>query len=132
MTDKDIALIAFLPHEIDNFNPESTLIFLNALNPKNLFILVLHTKTSPLDTFLTHFKDFNPSVIKIELNFNGPDPLNIRSRIALKMIMNAHSTAVMTKLGRVVGNTMTNVRAANLKLIGRATYLAKMHIDDIL
>ena len=48
------------------------------------------------------------------------------------MIMNAHSTAVMTKLGRVVGNTMTNVRAANLKLIGRATYLAKMHIDDVL
>ena len=48
------------------------------------------------------------------------------------MLMNAHSTAVMTLLGRVVGNTMTNVRAANLKLIGRATYLAKMHIDDLL
>ncbi len=46
--------------------------------------------------------------------------------------MNAHSTAVMTLLGRVVGNTMTNVRAANLKLIGRATYLSKMHIDDII
>ena len=27
---------------------------------------------------------------------------------------------------------MTNVRAANLKLIGRATYLAKTHIDDII
>ena len=48
------------------------------------------------------------------------------------MLMNAHSTAVMTLLGRVVGNTMTNVRAANLKLIGRATYLAKTHIDDII
>lgn len=48
------------------------------------------------------------------------------------MLMNAHSTAIMTKLGRVVGNTMTNVRAANLKLIGRATYLIKMHVDDIL
>jgi N-acetylmuramic acid 6-phosphate (MurNAc-6-P) etherase len=48
------------------------------------------------------------------------------------MLMNAHSTAVMTILGRVVGNTMTNVRAANLKLIGRATYLAKTHIDDII
>jgi N-acetylmuramic acid 6-phosphate (MurNAc-6-P) etherase len=60
------------------------------------------------------------------------DPLNIRTEIALKMLMNAHSTAVMTKMGRVVGNTMTNVRAGNLKLIGRATYLTKMHVDDVI
>jgi N-acetylmuramic acid 6-phosphate etherase len=59
------------------------------------------------------------------------DPMNIRSEIALKMLMNAHSTAVMTKMGRVVGNTMSNVRAGNLKLIGRATYLTKMHVDDV-
>ena len=58
--------------------------------------------------------------------------MHVRSRIAVKMLMNAHSTAVMTKLGRVVGNTMTNVRAANLKLIGRATYLVKMHVDDFI
>ena len=48
------------------------------------------------------------------------------------MLMNAHSTAVMTKSGRVVGNTMSNVRAGNLKLIGRATYLTKMHVDDLI
>lgn len=48
------------------------------------------------------------------------------------MLMNAHSTAVMTKMGRVVGNTMSNVRAGNLKLIGRATYLTKMHVDDVI
>ena len=47
------------------------------------------------------------------------------------MLMNAHSTAVMTMMGRVVGNTMSNVRAGNLKLIGRATYLIKMHVDDV-
>ncbi len=50
----------------------------------------------------------------------------------MKMLMNAHSTAVMTKMGRVVGNTMSNVRAGNLKLIGRATYLTKMHVDDVI
>ena len=60
------------------------------------------------------------------------DPLNIRAEIGLKMLMNAHSTAVMTMMGRVVGNTMTNVRAGNLKLIGRATYLTKMHVDDVI
>lgn len=57
--------------------------------------------------------------------------MNIRAEISLKMLMNAHSTAVMTNMGRVVGNTMTNVRAGNLKLIGRATYLTKMHVDDV-
>jgi len=66
------------------------------------------------------------------LSQNGEDPLNIRSEIALKMLMNAHSTAVMTRCGRVVGNTMSNVRAGNLKLIGRATYLTKMHVDDVI
>ena len=39
------------------------------------------------------------------------------------MALNSHSTAVMAKLGRVVGNTMTNVRPGNLKLIGWATYI---------
>lgn len=60
------------------------------------------------------------------------DPLNIRTEIGLKMLMNAHSTAIMAKVGRVVGNAMSNVRAGNLKLIGRATYLIKMQIDDVL
>lgn len=60
------------------------------------------------------------------------DPLQIRYQIALKMILNAHSTALMTKLGLVVGNTMTSVRPGNLKLIGRATNLIKVHVDDVL
>ncbi len=127
-----MVMMAFLPHEIDNFNPKHALEFLNGLKPKHLFILLIHNKdNNNLDAFTSHFTGFNPSIINIEVNTSS-DPLNIRSRIALKMIMNAHSTAVMTKLGRVVGNTMSNVRAANLKLIGRATYLAKMHIDDVL
>lgn len=50
----------------------------------------------------------------------------------MKMILNAHSTAIMTKLGLVVGNTMTSVRPGNLKLIGRATNLIRMHVNDIL
>ena len=60
------------------------------------------------------------------------DPMGIRQQIALKMILNAHSTAVMAKLGKVVGNTMTNVSPSNLKLIGRATYLVQLHANDIL
>jgi len=48
------------------------------------------------------------------------------------MLLNAHSTAVMAKLGKVVGNTMTNVSPSNLKLIGRATYLIQSHVNDVL
>ena len=38
----------------------------------------------------------------------------------------------MTKLGLVVGNTMTSVRPGNLKLIGRATNLIRVHVNDVL
>jgi N-acetylmuramic acid 6-phosphate etherase len=37
------------------------------------------------------------------------DPLGIKRQTVLKMLLNAHSTAVMARLGRVVGNTMTSV-----------------------
>jgi len=60
------------------------------------------------------------------------DPFHLNQQIALKMLLNAHSTAVMTYLGRVIGNTMTNVSPSNLKLVGRATYLVQSHVNDIL
>jgi N-acetylmuramic acid 6-phosphate etherase len=60
------------------------------------------------------------------------DPFRLGQHIALKMMLNAHSTAVMAKLGKVVGNTMTNVSPSNLKLIGRATYLIQSHVNDTL
>jgi hypothetical protein len=62
----------------------------------------------------------------------GGDPFRIRQQIAAKMLLNAHSTAVMAKLGKVVGNTMTNVSPSNLKLIGRATFLIQSHVNDVL
>jgi N-acetylmuramic acid 6-phosphate (MurNAc-6-P) etherase len=48
------------------------------------------------------------------------------------MLLNAHSTAIMASLGRVIGNTMTNVSPSNLKLIGRATFLIQSHVNDAL
>ena len=60
------------------------------------------------------------------------DPFGVRAHIVLKMMLNAHSTAVMAKLGKVVGNTMTNVSPSNLKLVGRATYLIQLHVNDML
>ncbi|MHB8056091.1 MAG: hypothetical protein ACYDH3_12680, partial [Candidatus Aminicenantales bacterium] len=63
---------------------------------------------------------------------NKNDPMRILQQMALKMVLNAHSTAVMAKLGKVVGNTMTNVSPSNLKLVGRATYLIQLHVNDVL
>jgi hypothetical protein len=60
------------------------------------------------------------------------DPFGVRRQTGLKMLLNAHSTAVMAGLGRVIGNTMTNVSPSNLKLIGRATYLILSHVNDVI
>ncbi len=60
------------------------------------------------------------------------DPFEVDRQVALKVLLNAHSTAVMARLGKVVGNTMTNVSPSNLKLIGRATFLIQSHVNDVL
>jgi N-acetylmuramic acid 6-phosphate etherase len=65
------------------------------------------------------------------LERNG-DPLGLNRQLILKMLLNGHSTGVMDKLGRVVGNTMTHVNPSNLKLIGRATSLILTHVNDTL
>jgi N-acetylmuramic acid 6-phosphate etherase len=70
-------------------------------------------------------------VVPVSVRDKG-DPFGIRQQMAAKMLLNAHSTAVMAKLGKVVGNTMTNVSPSNLKLIGRATFLIQSHVNDVL
>lgn len=58
------------------------------------------------------------------------DPLAINQHVALKILLNSHSTAVMAALGRVIGNTLTHIRPSNKKFIGRATYLIQSHVND--
>ena len=49
------------------------------------------------------------------------------TRVAVKMVLNAISTCVMVRLGRVMGNTMIYVVPSNLKLIDRATrYIVRL------
>lgn len=71
------------------------------------------------------------SVVIIKIKENN-DPFGLNQQISLKALLNAHSTAVMTRLGKVIGNTMTNVSPSNLKLIGRATFLIQSHVNDVL
>jgi hypothetical protein len=84
------------------------------------------------DRALLQIKDkISSMVIRLAVS-SADDPFGVRRQIALKMLLNAHSTAVMAKLGKVIGNTMTNVSPSNLKLIGRATYLIQSHVNDVL
>jgi len=78
--------------------------------------------------FYEKLKDF---LIVLEIKDKN-DPFSLNQQIALKILLNAHSTAVMARLGKVIGNTMTNVSPSNLKLIGRATYLIQSHVNDVL
>jgi N-acetylmuramic acid 6-phosphate (MurNAc-6-P) etherase len=73
----------------------------------------------------------SPPLIALDIPADD-DPLGLRRQVGLKILLNAHSTAVMTRLGRVIGNTMTNVSPSNLKLIGRATFLIQSHVNDVL
>ncbi len=68
-------------------------------------------------------------VIPVAMEKSG-DPIKLYRQSLLKILLNTHSTAVMARMGRVVGNTMTNVDPSNLKLIGRATYLVMNHVND--
>lgn len=70
------------------------------------------------------------SLLHLPLEQASRDPLMVRQHLGLKMLLNAHSTGVMAKMGRVVSNTMTNVNPGNLKLIGRATFLILSHITE--
>jgi N-acetylmuramic acid 6-phosphate etherase len=57
-----------------------------------------------------------------------PFEIQLFRHLALKMIMNTHSTIVMGRLGRYEGNVMTYLRASNNKLIDRSI----RYIDMIL
>jgi len=60
-----------------------------------------------------------------QLRFPAPAGGLLCAHLYLKLLLNAHSTAVMARLGRCQGNLMTYVRASNLKLIDRAVRYAR-------
>jgi hypothetical protein len=133
---RDLGVLVCLNEEIDGLmKPDS---------PSHRFIRLFKENNASLGLILIDDRDpdevqeiINPLkidadnnvVIHIALPQEG-DPLSVNSQTLLKMLLNGHSTAVMARLGRVVGNTMTHVNPSNLKLIGRATHLILSHVND--
>lgn len=60
--------------------------------------------------------------LSLELDFGSLDILS--KHLMLKMLLNAHSTLLMGRLDRYVGNLMTWVRPSNYKLIDRSVRYA--------
>ena len=98
-------------------------------------ILITDKSSKKISRLIRKIPDFGAegknSLIVVNIGTTN-DPLGINQQIALKILLNAHSTGVMARLGKVIGNTMTNVSPSNLKLIGRATYLIQSHVNDVL
>ena len=81
-----------------------------------------------LTTARQNIQDWNPScaLVSVAIPRTG-FLLDGVTRVGLKMLLNALSTSVMVRLGRVMGNYMIYVVPSNLKLIDRATrYIQKL------
>jgi len=139
--EKDIGVIALLENEMDALlQPESLLVqWLSLLTQARAnagVVIILPHMLSSTDPLLQKIAMLTPQaqIIQLPLPITTKsnlslDPLQIRQHIGLKMLLNAHSTGIMAKLGRIVGNTMTHVNPGNLKLIGRATFLILSHVN---
>jgi N-acetylmuramic acid 6-phosphate (MurNAc-6-P) etherase len=138
----DLGVLACLSPEEDELKMEDSyfwkFIDLFAKSEANVVLILVSNKsangTMKLIQDISNFmKDKKSSFEAIQLEVpSQDDSFGLNQQIALKVLLNAHSSAVMTHLGKVVGNTMVNVSPSNLKLIGRATYLIQSHVNDVL
>lgn len=136
----DLGVVVFLSPEEAEIEKETSYFrrFIDLfLKKKSRLVLLFITEKSAKDISkkIKKIPDFDSeekiSVAIVNIKEKN-DPFSLNQQIALKVLLNAHSTAVMSRLGKVIGNTMTNVSPSNLKLIGRATYLIQSHVNDVL
>ncbi len=122
----DLGVLVLTASEIEELeNPESSFHkFCKLFQRDKALGIIAVTDKKEMDMPNSAFIGINISTLN--------DPLGINEQIALKIILNTHSTGVMALLDKVVGNTMTHVQPSNLKLIGRATFLIQSHVNDVL
>ncbi|MFT4257419.1 MAG: hypothetical protein QM599_10740 [Pseudoxanthomonas sp.] len=108
--------------------------WLRAFAERGIAPLIIHVGNAPLPAASVEAARAASPQTAV-LDFTVPfahDPLQVSQTLGLKMLLNAHSTGIMAKLGRVVGNTMTAVQPSNLKLYGRATFLLQSQVNGVL
>jgi len=134
----DLGVLVCLDEEIDKItipdSPTHRFIRLFKENNASLGLILIDGREPEKIEEIIGPLDLDPD-IDVVMHFGisqAGDPLSISRQTLIKMLLNGHSTAVMARLGRVVGNTMTHVNPSNLKLIGRASYLIQSHVNDTL
>ena len=132
----DLGVVVCVDEEIDELlNPGSSFSrFVSLFKEKRahvVLILVSQRKPQEVQRIVSRLPLVQERDIVLTITLDRTDdPLSLRRQTILKVLLNTHSTAVMTSMGRIVGNTMTNVNPTNLKLVGRATYLITSHVND--
>jgi len=107
--------------------------WLDAATAAGAELVLFSVSARPLDSDVLRDVAALPRPVPvIAVTVSQRDAFELNQTIVLKMLLNAHSTGVMAKQGRVVGNTMTSVQPGNLKLIGRATWLILSHVNGVL
>jgi len=132
----DLGLLILMPQEIHElYNPlsaSSNFLKFFVQNDAHIAALLIEDEIPRKDPQKIINK-ISPNALVIQVPIRiSEDPIGLKENIATKMILNAHSTATLARLGKVVSNTMTSVNPSNLKLIGRATYLIESHVNDVL
>ncbi len=127
--ENDLGVMVLFPDEIEELESDSSSFQSFLKTFEKVAVILVSSKTEYPAVQTIH--SIAPTALILQLPLDdSQDPLKIRRHVGLKMLLNAHSTGVMAKLGKVVGNTMTSVNPGNLKLIGRATYLILSHVND--
>jgi len=134
---EDLGVLVCLDDEIEELAKSESSIFrfVNIFKEKDAnlaLVLISDNKAQKIKNIISQLPLEKEDVVILISMDKVDDSLNLSRQTLLKMVLNSHSTAVMARIGRVVGNTMTNVNPSNLKLIGRATYLIMSHVNDML
>ena len=134
----DLGVVVCMDEEIEELaQPDSTFSrFIHLFREKmaGIALILISTKRQQKVKDIINDLPLGPDqdvIVHIHMQ-EKKDPLGVNQQTFLKILLNGHSTGVMARLGRVVGNTMTNVNPSNLKLIGRATYIILSHVNDVL
>jgi N-acetylmuramic acid 6-phosphate (MurNAc-6-P) etherase len=132
----DLGVLVYLDEEIGELGSKDSSSFrfvsLFKKNKANMALIIVGDKDQ---VYFREIQGYLPLekntdvIVPIAMD-KSEDPLGVNRQTLLKVLLNTHSTAVMARTGRVLGNTMTNVNPSNLKLIGRATYLIMSHVND--
>jgi hypothetical protein len=135
--ERDLGALVCVDEEIDELSDAESSLFrfiahFKENNANLALVLVSDKEPQMIQEIIGRLREIQNTDVVINITLDRTDdPLKLNRQTILKMFLNTHSTGVMARMGRVVGNTMTNVNPSNLKLIGRATFLIMSHVNDV-